>query len=349
MLNYSVHLPDETAMGEAKARWNAVAKPLHSLGLLEDLIVRIAGIQGTADARLAPRRTLIFCGDHGVVRKGVTQTEQSVTALVAEAIARGESNVNRMAAVSGTPVTAVDAGMVSDVPGILLRKTRYGTEDLSEGPAMTRAEAEDAIQGGITLVRECAERGERLIAVGEMGIGNTTATAAICCVLLGMPVEKAVDRGAGLSDEGLQRKRAAVHRALAVNRPDPRDPLDVLSKVGGLELCAMAGAFLGGMTFRVPIIMDGVITEAAALAAVRICPETRHFMLASHLGQEQAAARILQELDLSAAIHANLALGEGTGAVALLPLLDMALAVYAGSHTFDALGMAPYTEQGGTV
>ena len=351
MLTYQINHPDQSAMTEAKARWDAVAKPLHSLGHLEDIITRIAGIQRMSDVALFPRCSLIFCADHGIVTQGVSQADQSVTALVARAIAKGTSNVNLMASVSNTPVYAVDVGMISDVdePGIICKKIRYGTEDMSRGPAMTRTEAEKAIQAGIDIVGRMKEHGHKLIALGEMGIGNTSATAAVSCALLGLSVDEAVDRGAGLSDEGLLRKRCAVQSALDVNRPDANDPVDVLSKVGGLELCAMAGACLGGMSCDVPIILDGVIVEAAALAAYRLCPAVRDYMIASHMGHELPARLIMDQLKLTPLIYADLALGEGTGAVALLPLLEMAERVYAGVHTFDGLGMAAYTERGGAV
>ena len=256
-----------------------------------------------------------------------------------------------MAAVANTPVYAVDVGMVSDVdePALIRKKTLYGTRDFSKGPAMTRATAEDAIQAGIDTVREMKEKGKKLIALGEMGIGNTSATATVCCALLGMSVDEAVDRGAGLSDEGLVRKKRAVQDALKINQPNADDPVDVLSKVGGLELCALAGACLGGMSCGIPVIIDGVIVEAAALAAYRLCPACREYMFASHIGNELPAAMILEELDLKPLICAELALGEGTGAVAALPLFDMAQRVYAGVHTFDSLGMAAYTEKGGAV
>ena len=338
-------------MDEARKRWDAVAKPLHSLGILEEFTVRIAGIQKTGNIDLEKRCGVVFCADHGVWQQGVSQTEQRVTALVAEAIARGTSNVNLMAAVSGTPVFAADVGMITDVdaPGMIRRKNLYGTHDMSLGPAMSREWAEEAVQAGIDIVSELTRQGYRCVAVGEMGIANTTATAALSCALLGMSVEEAVDRGAGLGDEGLQRKRAAVRRALEINTPDCDDPLDVLAKVGGLEICAMAGAFLGGMSCRIPIVMDGVISEAAALAAYRLCPTVRDFILPSHMGHELPAVRIMEELRLSPIIHADLALGEGTGAVALLPLLDMTLKVYHSVHTFDGLGIKAYTEQGGRI
>ena len=351
MISFTVKHPDEGAMRVSRARWDAVAKPLRSLGHLEDAITRIAGIQRTADIALSPRCALIFCADHGIVAQGVSQTDRSVTALVARAIARGTSNVNLMAEVSATPVYAVDVGMATDVdePGIIRKKTMYGTKDMSVCPAMTRAQAEEAILSGMDTVSEMKQKGVRLIALGEMGIGNTSATAAVCCVLMGLSVKEAVDRGAGLSDEGLLRKQRAVERALKIHQPDPADPIDVLSKVGGLELCAMAGACLGGMTYDVPIIIDGVIAEAAALAACRLCPEVRQFLLASHIGHELPARLIIEGLGLTPLICADLALGEGTGAVAVLPLLDMAKRVYESAHTFTALGMNAYTEKGGTV
>lgn len=351
MLNYTVNGLNTAAMAEAEARWDSVAKPLKSLGVLEELITRIAGIQETADVSIRPRCGLIFCADHGVTAQGVSQTDQKVTALVADAIGSGTSNVSLMAAVSGTPVYAVDVGMACETksPNIIRRKTLSGTADMSLGPAMPREDALRAIQTGIDIVGEMKAGGCRIIALGEMGIGNTTATAALSCVLLGMSIDEAVDRGAGLSDEGLVKKRNAVRRALEINAPDPNDITGALSKVGGLEICALTGAFLGGMTHKVPMIIDGVITEIAALAASRICPECAGFMLASHMGHELPAIRILDELRLKAVIHADLALGEGTGAVALLPLLDMAYGVYSGVHTFEGLGMDAYKEKGGKI
>ena len=295
MLDYKVNRPDEAAVYASRERWDAVAKPLHSLGRLEDMIAQVAGIQGTADVRLTPRCALVFCADHGVVAEGVTQSGQAVTALVARSIAAGGANVNLMAKTVGADVFAVDVGMATDVehPGIIRRKTIYSTRDMAEGPAMTRKETEAAVQAGIDLVGEMKAGDYNLIATGEMGIGNTTACAALCCALLGMTPEDAVGRGAGLSDAGLVQKREAVRRALKVNRPDANDPLDVLSKVGGPEIAAMAGAFLGGMTNRVPVIVDGAISATAALVAARLCPKSRDFMLPSHMSRERSMARVM--------------------------------------------------------
>ena len=213
------------------------------------------------------------------------------------------------------------------------------------GPAMTRVQAEQAIQAGIDLVGEMKARGYQIIATGEMGIGNTTASTAMACALLGCTPEELTGRGAGLSDAGLIRKREAITRALEVNQPDANDPIDVLSKVGGFEIAGMAGAFLGGMQHGVPVIIDGVISAVAALVAARICPAAVDAMLPSHMSREPAMVRIMAELGMEPILHADMALGEGTGAVALLPLLDMALRVYHGPHTFADLGMAAYTPQ----
>lgn len=336
--------PDKRAEAEAKRRWDAVAKPLGSLGRFEEAVIRIAGIQGTADVRGAPRCCLVFCADHGVVEEGVSQTDSSVTARVARSIAEGASNVSLMAEKAETDVFAVDMGMAQPAGDarILSRRMGSGTGNIARGPAMERRTAEAALLAGADLVREMKQKGYRLIATGEMGIGNTTASAALASALLGLPPEETTGRGAGLSDAGLARKRAAVARALAVNRPDPDDPVDVLSKVGGFEIAGMAGAFLGGAAYGVPVVADGVISAAAALVACRICPRARAYILPSHRSRESAARQILSELDLHPVLDAGMALGEGTGAVMLFPLLDMALAVYGSSHTFQNLGMAAY-------
>lgn len=333
------------AKEQAQARWDHVAKPLNSLGKLEKLIVMIAGVQNTPDVRINKRCALVFCGDHGVVAEGVSQSGSEVTALVAKSIAEGTANINLMAGASYTDVFAVDMGMVGTVPGTIDRRIAAGTRNMMHGPAMTRVQAEQAIQAGIDLVGEMKARGYQLIATGEMGIANTTASTAMACALLGCTPEELTGRGAGLSDAGLIRKREAITRALEVNQPDANDPIDVLSKVGGFEIAGMAGAFLGGMQHGVPVIIDGVISAIAALVAARICPAAVDAMLPSHMSREPAMVRIMAELGMEPILHADMALGEGTGAVALLPLLDMALRVYHGPHTFDDLGMAAYTPQ----
>lgn len=349
MLQYSLNTPDSAASGRARAVWDAVAKPLRSLGKLEDIVVKIAGVQRTEDVCVRPRCVLVFCADHGVVEEGVSQCGREVTGLVAASVADGTSNVNLMAKTAGADVYAVDMGIAREIgaSAIIRRRIAAGTGNMARERAMTRRQAEEAVQAGIDIVRQMQSQGYRIIVTGEMGIGNTTASAAILCALLGLEPEEAVGRGAGLSDAGLARKRAAVERALKINRPDPDDPLDVLAKVGGFEIAAMAGAFLGGMTCSVPIVIDGAISAVSALLAARICPAVRQYMIASHMSREGMAGRVMKEMDLEPVIHAGMALGEGTGGVALLPLIDMALSVYRGRHTFSALGMQAYTPQGG--
>ena len=337
----------QDAYEAARRQWDAVAKPLHSLGLLEDMIAQIAAIQGTADVALLPRCVLVFCADHGVVAQGVSQSGPEVTALVAKALAEGRSNVNLLAAAAQAQVFAVDMGMLQPVAGLTDCRQGPGTADFTLGPAMTRAQAERALQAGMDQVGRLKKQGFRLIATGEMGIGNTTAAAALACALLNEAPEKMTGRGAGLSDEGLKRKLSAIRRALTVNRPDPADPVDALAKVGGFEIAGMAGAFLGGAVYGVPLVIDGVISAAAALIAARICPEAKEYMLPSHESRSPAAQALLAALGLRPVLRAEMALGEGTGAVMLFPLLDMACRLYSGTHTFDSLGIEAYQPQEG--
>ena len=324
------------AQEQAQFRWNHVAKPLNSLGKLEQLVVQIAGIQQTADVCINKRCALICCGDHGVVAEGVSQSGSEVTALVAQSIVAGTANINLMASVSGTDVYALDFGMATPVAGTVDCRIAAGTRNMAREPAMTRAQAEQAVQAGIDAVARMKARGYQLIATGEMGIGNTTASTAMACALMRCSPEDITGRGAGLSDAGLQRKKAAIQRALSIHRPDADDALDVLAKVGGFEIAGMVGIFL-----------DGVISAVAALTAVRIDPASKSAMLPSHMSHEPAVVRIMSELGMSPIIYADMALGEGTGSVSLIPLLDMALKVYHGPHTFDKLGISAYEPQEG--
>ena len=330
------------AMAAAKAKWDGIAKPIGSLGLLEDAIVQIAGLTGSAEVRLSKRAVLVMCADNGVVSEGVSQSGQEVTALVAGNMAEGNSSVCRMAAAARADVFPVDIGMAQPVPGVRDVHVARGTKNIAEGPAMTRAEAEQAIQAGIDLVGELKAQGYSILATGEMGIGNTTTASAMLAAFLGMEPAVVTGRGAGLSDEGLKRKISAIRRAIQVNKPEPSDGLDVLCKLGGFDIAGMCGTFLGGAIHRVPILIDGFISAVAALAAVRICPESRQAMLAAHVSAEPAARMVLEALDAKPFITAGLRLGEGTGAVAALPLLDLALSVYDEMVTFDGIGLEAY-------
>lgn len=340
--NQQILPPDESAMKAAKDHWNAIAKPIGSLGLLEDAVVKIAGLTGSPRIDLSRRAVLVMCADNGVVEEGVTQTGQEVTALVAGNMVRHDSSVCRMAAVAHAEVFPVDIGMASPAPGVRDCHIRRGTANMTKGPAMTRREAESAVQTGIDLVGELKAQGFGIIASGEMGIGNTTTASAMLAAFLGVSPAEVTGRGAGLSDEGLRRKMDAIRRALETNRPDPADGLDVLARVGGLDLAGMCGTFIGGAIHRVPVLIDGFISGVAALAALRIAPESRCAMLAAHTSAEPAARMVVEALGLSPFISAGMRLGEGTGAVAALPLLDMALAVYDGMVTFDNIGLEAY-------
>lgn len=346
-LDLSIQLPDQGAAAAAAARWNSIAKPLGSLGLLEEAVINIAGLTGTPAVRLDKRAVLVLCADNGVVAEGVTQTGQDVTALVAGNIAKGDASVCHMAKVASADVFPVDMGMLSPAPGVLDRRIAAGTNNMVFGPAMTRGQAILALQRGIALVQGLQKQGYRILATGEMGIGNTTSSSALCAAFLGLPAASVTGRGAGLSDAGLARKIAAIEKAIQVNKPDPRDPLDVLHKLGGFDIAGLAGVFLGGALYRVPIIIDGFISAIAALAAARLCPRSRCAMLASHRSGEPGAFLALDALGLSAPITANLRLGEGTGAVCLLPMLDMALSVYDSMATFDGIGIQAYVPQEG--
>lgn len=341
--------PDEVARAEARRRWNDCAKPLGSLGLLETALEDIAALTGSADIRLDRRAVLVLCADNGVVTQGVTQSPSSVTGLVAKQLAARRTSVCRMAQAARCQVVPVDVGILDfqEMPGVLSRRIGNGTGDISQGPAMTRRQAEQALHTGMELVREQQALGVDLLATGEMGIGNTTTSSAVACVLLGRPAEEMTGRGAGLSDQGLQKKTAAIRRALEVNRPDPSDPLDILQKVGGFDIAAMCGVFLGGALYRVPVLIDGLISAVAALCALRLCPAAGKAMLASHVSAEPAGGLVLEALGKQPLITAGMRLGEGTGAVAAMPLLDLALAVYRESYTFEEGGIEAYQPQGG--
>ena len=327
---------DRAAMDAAWQRWDSIAKPLRSLGLLEEAVVRIAGMTGTPAVKLGKRAVIAMCADNGVVAQGVTQTGQEVTAIVTENMSTGDTSVCRMAAAAGAEVIPVDIGVARPVAGERIRQynVRRGTADMTQGPAMTREEAVQAVETGIELVRELKDKGYGLIGTGEMGIGNTTTSSALASVFLNRPPEQVTGRGAGLSSAGLERKIKAIETAIQVNKPDPADPLDVLSKVGGLDLAGLCGVFLGGAACRIPVLVDGFISSAAALTAARLCPDAVDYMLGSHASNEPAGRMVLEELGLKPFLYANMCLGEGTGAAAVMPLLDMALAVYDGMTTF---------------
>ena len=330
-LNSAMPDADMNAAALAKRRWDSIAKPLGSLGKLEEMVIKTAALTGSANVDISRRCVAMFCADNGVVAEGVTQTGCAMARTV------------------GAEVYPVDVGMLTRADGVADRHVANGTMNFTLGPAMTPEQAMRAIQVGIDTVRELKEKGYRLIVTGEMGIGNTTTASAVAAVLTDTPIDEAVGRGAGLSDAGLMRKRSAIARGIAVNKPDKADAFDVLGKLGGFDMAAMAGAFIGGALYRVPTVIDGFISSAAALIAARLCPRCSIAMLPSHASAEPAAKRIMNELGLEPPLYADMRLGEGTGGVCIIPLMDMALSVYNTMATFEDINVDAYTPQGGEI
>lgn len=333
---------DVAAMAAAKQHWDGLGKPLGSLGRLEKALIQIAGIQRTGDVHIDRKALVIMCADNGVVEEGVTQCGQEVTATVAENFLDEKSCVAIMCRRAGTKICPVDIGMAVDTPRVEKRKIAYGTKNMAKEPAMTREQAVAAIEVGIAKAEELHAQGYEMLATGEMGIGNTTTSSAMTAVYLGLDVETVTGRGAGLSSHGLQRKIHAIKQAIAVNQPDPEDPLDVLAKVGGLDIAGMCGLFLGGAAQQMPVIMDGFISQVAALTAMRLVPECADYILASHVSEETGANILLKALEKDAFLTCGMRLGEGSGAVALFPILDFASDIYHKMSTFVQADIVEY-------
>lgn len=333
-------------MEEAKARWKTIAKPLFSLGKLEDAIIQIAGITRESAFSLHKKGLVIFCADNGVVEEGISQTDQEVTAIVAENFTKGNTSVCIMSSLAGVDVVPIDVGMARDVASVTKKeyKVSYGTRNFLKEKAMTSEEVKKAMEIGIHIAGEMKKQGYHILATGEMGIGNTTTSSAVASVLLGKPVEQMTGRGAGLDQAGYDRKKEVILKGIAKWNPDPKDPIDVLEKVGGLDIAAMTGLFLGAGIYKIPVVMDGFISAVAALCAVRLCPAVSGYILPSHVSKEPAAESILKALGKSPLLTCNMCLGEGTGAVALFPLLDMALAVYKEMSTFEEIQVEQYED-----
>ena len=336
---------DQKSMTAARNRFADIAMPLGGLGLLQDAIVQLAGILGQAVPDIARRAAVVFCADNGVVAEGVTQCGQEVTATVAENMGRGESTVCLMAKQLGMDVFPVDIGVARPVTGVLPCAVRRGTADFLREPAMARAEAVQAIETGIGLAEQCADAGYSLLIGGEMGIGNTTTSAAVTAALTGAAVPAVTGRGAGLSSAGLARKIAVIEQALALHRPDPDDPIDIVHKVGGLDIAGLCGLYLGAAARRIPVVLDGVISCAAALLAARLCPTAADYCIAAHRSDEPAGLVLLEALGKRPFLTAGMHLGEGTGAAAGVALLDLALTPYREMVSFSDVGIQAYTPQ----
>lgn len=328
----------------AKERWLSLAKPLHSLGKLEDAVTKLCGIYGN-DISLDKRALTVMCGDNGVVEEGVTQCSSSVTAIVAGNFSKGMTTACIMAEKARCDVFAYDMGINTDVEGIdRSKKVMYGTGNICREKAMEYSQAEECISAGIEIVKELKEKGYKIICTGEMGIGNTTTAAAVTRAITGIEAEKITGRGAGLDSEGLERKIKAVKKAIDINFPF-KDTVDIISKVGGTDIGALTGIFLGGGIYGVPVVIDGFISAAAALCAYNIDKNVLDYMLPSHGSAEKGCGIILEHLGISPLIECNMFVGEGCGALALLPLLDMAVSVFEKMCTFENINMERYSEK----
>jgi nicotinate-nucleotide--dimethylbenzimidazole phosphoribosyltransferase len=334
---------DESAMRDARARQARLTKPPGSLGRLEELSVQLAGISGGALPSLPRKTVIVAAADHGVAADGVSAYPPAVTAQMVLNFARGGAAINVLARQAGALVVVVDVGIAADmvgVPGLIHRKIARGSQNITRGPAMSHAQAIAALEVGLDVLQAEHASGMDLVATGDMGIGNTTPSAAIVAALTGRPPAQVTGRGTGVDDAGLARKVAAVERALSVNRPDTTDALDVLAKVGGFEIAALAGVMLGAAAARVPVVIDGFISGAAALIAAGLAPQVQPYLIAAHQSVEIGHRAALQHLGLRPLLDLELRLGEGTGAVLAFHLVEAAARILAEMATFDEAGVS---------
>jgi nicotinate-nucleotide--dimethylbenzimidazole phosphoribosyltransferase len=334
---------DEAAMQAARARQDTLTKPQGSLGRLEELSIQLAGITGQPRPRVPRKAVIVMAGDHGVVRNGVSAYPAEVTRQMVLNFLRGGAAINVLARQAGARVTVVDVGVAADfdeAPGLVRRKVAYGTADFTRGPAMTAQQAEQALQVGVEVLEAEIAAGLDLVATGDMGIGNTTPSAAIVAAMSGLPVASVTGRGTGVDDAGLARKVAAIETALAVNRPDPANAFDVLCKVGGLEIAGLAGVIIAAASHRVPVVIDGFISGAAALIAVGLAPAAQPYLIASHRSVEVGHQAMLELLRVRPLFDFDLRLGEGTGAVLAFHVVEAAARILDEMATFAEAGVS---------
>ncbi len=338
---------DKKAMAEARARQDILTKPQGSLGRLEELSIQLAGIQGKPIPQLKHKAIITMAGDHGVVAEGVGNWPQEVTAQMVYNFLRGGAGINVIARQVGARVIVVDMGVASKLethPQLLSRKVAPGTSNIALGPAMTREQAIKAIESGIEIVNDEVAKGLDIIGTGDMGIGNTTASSAICAVMTGRQAAEVTGRGTGITDEQLTHKVAIVNKALMVNHPDPEQPLEVLAKVGGFEIGGLVGVMLAAASHCIPVVIDGFISGAAALIATALSPELREFLIAAHLSAEAGHQILLKHLGLKPLLELDMRLGEGTGAALGIFLSETATRVLAEMSTFGEAGVSERSE-----
>ena len=334
---------DEAAMQSARARQDRLTKPRGSLGRLEELSIQLAGMRADPLPAVERKAVIVMAADHGVAREGVSAYPAEVTAQMVLNFLRGGAAINVLARQAGARVTVVDIGVAVEfeqTPGLVRRKVMCGTRNQAEGPAMTRAEAEQAIQVGLDVLSEEAAHGLDIVATGDMGIGNTTPSSAIVAAMTGLPVAQVVGRGTGIDDQGLERKIKVIEKSLAVNQPDRNDPMDVLHKVGGLEIAGLTGVMLGAASQRIPVVVDGFISTAAALIAVALAPRAREYLISAHQSVEIGHQVMLKHLNLVPLLDLNLRLGEGTGAALAFSLIEASTRLLREMATFDEAGVS---------
>ena len=335
---------DNAAMQSARARQDRLTKPQGSLGRLEELSIQLAGMTANPLPSLERKTVIVMAADHGVALEGVSAYPTEVTAQMVLNFLHGGAAINTLARQAKARVVVMDMGVASeieDVSGNLVRcKVGPGTANLAKGPAMTRAQAMGSIQSGIEIVEAEIARGADIFGTGDMGIGNTTPSAAIACVLMGQAPDKIAGRGTGVDDEGLKRKIGVIACALNVNQPNAGDGLDVLAKVGGFEIGGLAGVMLAAAANRKPVVLDGFVSTAAAMIAVSLAPRARDYMIAAHLSQERGHRLMLEWLGLNPLLDMNLRLGEGTGAVLAFHLIEASTRILREMATFDEAGVS---------
>lgn len=331
-------------IAKAQARLDNLTKPLGSLGRLEDIVKQIAGITGEVFPRVDKKTVVIMCADNGVFDEGVSSCPKSVTASVTRNFMKGFTGINVLTRHAGADICVVDIGVDDDLDceGILNRKIRKGTWNIAKGNAMTREEAIQAIEAGIEIVRELKQQGVNLLGTGEMGICNTTTSSAIAAVLTDAGLEELVGKGSGLTKEGLENKVEVVRKAIETNNPDREDPLDVLSKLGGFDIAGLAGCFIGAAAYRVPILIDGFISSAAALVAVKLKPGVKDYILPSHGSAEPGSKAVMKALGFEPYLNLGMRLGEGTGAALAFNIIDAAFAAYTRMGTFGDAQIEQY-------
>lgn len=348
----AVHPLCEESMEAARRRQDQLTKPAGSLGRLEELSIRLAGIMRTPRPRIKDKVIMTMAGDHGVVDDGVALYPREVTVQQVLNFLRGGGGVNVLGRHVGARVVLVDMGVDHDfepAEGLQIRKVARGTASMLRGPAMTREQALHSIENGIAAALEEAGRGMDILGTGEMGIGNTTPSTAIACAVTGVAVPLATGRGAGLTDEGLKRKIEVIESSLALNRPDPSDALDVLSKVGGFEIGGIAGSMLGAASLGLPVVVDGFISTAGAIIAALLCPLAREYMIYSHKSVEIGHEHMFEYLGARPLLDLGLRLGEGTGSALAISIAEAAAKVLDEMATFESAGVSGPVQPGGLV